>query len=51
MEKTEKNETVFYSLYCLYLILWKTGGWVKSGQNVCIFFTLSVGVLGLQIAD
>ena len=45
MEKNEKNETVFFRLYYLCLILLKTGGWVKKGQNVCKSYTLSVGLL------
>jgi len=44
MEKNEKNETVFFRLYYLCLILWKTGGPLKKGQFVCKYFTLSVGV-------
>jgi len=50
MEKNEKNETVFFRLYYLCLILWKTGGALKNSQNVCKFFSLSVGLL-LRIAD
>ena len=45
MEKNEKNETVFFSLYYLCLILCKTGGYPILGQNVCICCTLSVGLL------
>ena len=46
MEKNEKNEKVFFSLYYLCLILWKTGGAPKKRLFVCKFFTLSLGVLG-----
>jgi len=45
MEKNEKNETVFFHDCFQRIILWKTGGYPILGQNVCIFYTLSVGLL------
>ena len=46
MEKNEKNETVFFRLYYLCLILWKTGDPLKKSQNVYTIFTLYVRVSG-----
>ena len=45
MGTNEKNEKVFFTPYYLELILWKTGGYPIWGQNVCISYTLSVGLL------
>ena len=33
MEKNEKNEKVFFVAYFQWIILWKTGGWVKKGKT------------------
>ena len=51
LEKNENFEKLFFLQCSQWLILWKTGGPLKNTQNVCIFFSLSVGVLTLQIAD
>jgi len=51
MGTNENFEKEFFLLWNHGVILWKTGGWVKKGQNVCKSYTLSVGVSELQIAD
>ena len=45
MGTNEKNEKVFFLACFQWLILWKTGGWVKRGQSVCKSYTLSMGLL------
>ena len=45
MEKNEKFERIFFGHCFQSIILWKTGGYLILGQNVCIFYTLSVGLL------
>ena len=45
MGTNENNEKVFFAAYFQQVILWKTGGGSKKGQNVCKNCTLSVGML------
>jgi len=45
MEKSENFEKLFFLTCFQWLILWKTGGPLKNGQNVCISYTISVGLL------